>query len=81
MTFLSLSKDNEGRRSNSACVWDMVRECSFIWVTKGLFGQCRDQHLVRSMEEHAARNFSVEELDKMQELGEPERRMNYISLI
>lgn len=48
-------------------------------VTKGLSGQCRDQHLVRSMEEHAARNFSVEELDKMQELGELERRMNYIS--
>lgn len=50
-------------------------------VAKELCGQCQDQLTERSVEEHAAKNFSVEELDKMQELCELERRMGHISFV
>ena len=50
-------------------------------VTKGLFGQYQEQLMETSMEEHTARNFSVEELEKMRELHEMERRMGHISFL
>lgn len=79
MSFLPLPKilKGEGVIVPTCATW--LGNVPSSGVTKGLFGQCQDHYLVRSMEEHAARNFSVEELDKMQELGELERRMNRIS--
>lgn len=58
--FLSESPGIEGRFTVPRCGrW--VGNIHFSKVTKGIFGCCQDHLLERSVEEHAAGNFSEQE--------------------